>query len=425
MSAKLITLVAPGSRGDVIPAIALGVGLKQAGKEVKIATNQNYKDLTLAHNLKFVPISGNFEQALNSERGLKFLEGKAVNPFSSHEFVQQMIDAWNACQGSDAIVFFPPSLWVSHIAEKLQIPGFFASFLPIDQTKEFFILNFQNRSTDWIQELVNWNSYSVVWILAQLVNLNEINSLREYINLPKLSLIDVLDRSIFQNNKYNLSNIPSLYYFSSTLVKKPKDWTDHKYITGNWFLPSVEYQLNRQLLNFIEAGEKPVYIGFGSMTIRNSKQLAETLAKSIEQTKIRVIIGSGWSNLEQHFQNSDKVYIIKDFVPFDWLFPKLKFAIHHGGSGTVACGIKAGIPQIILPIFTDQFCWAEILYRQRLSPRPVSMKKINVDNLNQAILNLLYNFDCYDYYAKVLQNKFFLEANGVEQAAKIIDSYLP
>ena len=82
------------------------------------------------------------------------------------------------------------------------------------------------------------------------------------------------------------------------------------------------------------------------------------------------------------------IFVLGD-TPHDWLFPKMSAVIHHGGSGTTATALRAGVPQVLVPLILDQYHHAQRLYEEGLAPRPVPMEKITAPQLARAIREAL------------------------------------
>lgn len=104
------------------------------------------------------------------------------------------------------------------------------------------------------------------------------------------------------------------------------------------------------------AGSKPIYIGFGSIVLENAAQMFATIIEAVRRANVRAIISTGWSSLPQSsgggIEGSDDVYFIGD-CPHEWLFQQVAAVVHHGGAGTTACGLKYGVPTVIVPFFGE------------------------------------------------------------------------
>jgi sterol 3beta-glucosyltransferase len=74
-----------------------------------------------------------------------------------------------------------------------------------------------------------------------------------------------------------------------------------------------------------------------------------------------------------------------DYAPYNWLFPQMAMLIHHGGSGTTAYGLRAGIPSCIIPFVFDQFYWGKRIAELGVGSKPIPYKELSVDRLREAI----------------------------------------
>jgi sterol 3beta-glucosyltransferase len=63
--------------------------------------------------------------------------------------------------------------------------------------------------------------------------------------------------------------------------------------------------------------------------------------------------------------------------------------VHHGGAGTTAAGLRAGCPTLVCPIFGDQPFWGKVVHDLGAGADPIYQKKLTVDNLHDAITQLL------------------------------------
>ena len=77
------------------------------------------------------------------------------------------------------------------------------------------------------------------------------------------------------------------------------------------------------------------------------------MLNAIDASKQRCILLTGWANLGQGRALGERIHVLES-VPHDWLFPQCKAVVHHGGAGTVAAGLKAGCPTVVVAFFADQ-----------------------------------------------------------------------
>ena len=103
----------------------------------------------------------------------------------------------------------------------------------------------------------------------------------------------------------------------------------------------------------LAAGERPIYVGFGSAVVQDPAATSRTIFGALEKAGARGIVSRGWANLGGEAPPT-QVYLIDD-CPHDWLFPRCRAVCHHGGAGTTAAGLRAGLPTVVVPFFGDQF----------------------------------------------------------------------
>jgi UDP:flavonoid glycosyltransferase YjiC (YdhE family) len=414
-----ITILAVGSRGDVQPYCALALGLQLAGYQVRIATHYNFEDFVRNQGLEFAPIAGNFQELLQSEEGQKLLTGQQNKLVSDELFQQQLADGWQACQGTNVVIFNPLATWGYHIAETLNVPCFMASCIPLSPTHTFPFLKFALGTKNLFDSSRNYASYLLVEFLFWQQHRKNINRFRKQtLKLPPLSFLGPRFRS---KHPKNLSPLPVLYGFSPLVLPRPLDWPDWLNVTGYWFLDQAkDYKPPTELLDFINRGSPPVCLGFGSMTTRNPQLITEVLIQALECSQQRGILLSGWAGIG-NVKKPDTVFIV-DSVPHDWLFPKMAAVVHHGGASTTAASLRAGVPSIIVPFFADQPAWGQRLADLGVSPLPVPYKELSPERLSTAI-QIAVSDETMRKQAIALGRKI-REEDGVKNAVETFQRYL-
>jgi sterol 3beta-glucosyltransferase len=168
------------------------------------------------------------------------------------------------------------------------------------------------------------------------------------------------------------------------VVPPPPDWPAWLHVTGYWFLDAEPgWQPPAALVDFLQSGPPPVYIGFGSMAGRDPEQRAEIALKALERSGRRGILLEGWGGL-QPGDLPDSVLAV-DAVPHDWLFPQMAAVVHHGGAGTTAAGLRAGTPTVVVPFFGDQPFWGRRVAELGAGPAAIPQKQLTVERLAAAI----------------------------------------
>ncbi len=414
-----ITILTLGSRGDVQPFIALGMGLHQAGFKVKVASQATFESEIRSRGLEFALMSGNPKEGIESAEGQAMLRTK--NPI---DFVRRMgdllepimetvlLDSWQACQGTDAIIGGGFPFWGFDIAQKLNIPFYYAYLTPSYPTT-----NFPNPITpphlEKLGSIYNRFSYTLTNQLFWQFFRKPVNQFRDNIlNLPPTN--------IWQNafTKMEDAKVNYLIGCSPSITSKPKDWSNRVHLTGYWFLDTPDNFIPpTDLVEFLKAGSAPVYIGFGSMAGEEAQNIAEIALAALAKTQQRGIFLSGWGGIKKS-DLPDTVFQI-DNIPHSWLFPQMACIVHHGGAGTSAATFRAGVPSVIIPFFGDQQFWAYQAAKLGVSPPTIARKNLTVDSLARAIKNAVENRSIQKN-AAVLGEKIRSE-NGVREVVKIFN----
>src|SRR5262249_33784090 len=151
----------------------------------------------------------------------------------------------------------------------------------------------------------------------------------------------------------------------------PTDWPSTLHVTGYWFHDlAADWQPPDDLATFLEAGPRPVAIGFGSMVSGDDRTTTAMVLEAVGRAGVRAVLVRGWGGLvrtARQDRSHGDVFVIDD-VPHDWLFPRLAGVVHHGGSGTTAAGLRAGLPTLAVPFGFDQFLWGRRLRALGVGP---------------------------------------------------------
>ncbi len=123
--------------------------------------------------------------------------------------------------------------------------------------------------------------------------------------------------------------------------------------TGAWLLAGGA-PLPADLEAFLARGEPPVLVGFGSMPL--AREASHRLIGAVRAARRRILVSRGWADLDL-VDDAHDCMALGD-VSYDVLFPRVAAVVHHGGAGTVATAARAGAPQVVVPMFGDQFYWA-------------------------------------------------------------------
>ncbi|MBN1428004.1 MAG: glycosyltransferase family 1 protein [Anaerolineae bacterium] len=340
-----ITMMAIGSRGDVQPLVALGAGLLQAGHQVRLAAGDEFEGLVAGADLEFVPLGFNIQAIMQQHTDFfRF----------AHDITDSVL---KACDGKeDAIVATLLGVSTCQVARERGIPFFYVVPLPSLCTQDFPNPMFPPFSLGRAYNRWTFNMANGFFARSY-----------EYA------------RCLFQEPRP-----PYLFCFSSHVVPRPSDWGEHAHVTGYWFLDHpVDWQPPRDLVDFLDAGPPPVCIGFGSMLDGHPKRVTDTVLDALARSKQRGVLVKGWGGLSQADLPSDVLMV--DTVPFDWLFPRVAVAVHHGGAGTTSMALRAGIPSVVVPFGLDQPFWGRRVKSLGVGLGPIPLKRLTAERLSAAI----------------------------------------
>jgi UDP:flavonoid glycosyltransferase YjiC (YdhE family) len=180
------------------------------------------------------------------------------------------------------------------------------------------------------------------------------------------------------------ARIPLLLAYSPSVLPRPADWPDHAEVTGYWFLDRpAGYTPPADLEAFLAAGPPPVCVGFGSMGNRDPERTTRIILGALARSGQRGVLLTGWGGLRR--TDLPESVFMADNIPHDWLFPRMAAVVHHGGAGTTAAGLRAGVPSVLVPHFTDQPFWAHHVHALGVSPPPIPRRHLTEANLANAI----------------------------------------
>jgi sterol 3beta-glucosyltransferase len=374
----MITILTYGSQGDVEPFVALAHGFLRAGHQVRLAAPKYFESRFDLHGMDFIGLPGEpaqLVQNLVDDAGMNRL--RMVKEMSRFvlPLAEQVLDKSRmACIGADGIVhsFLLTSTGLS-LGFELGIPTFSAQLFPVfSPTSEFAAPTFPDLPLGGGYRVLTHKAVSLVFkggsrMLYALLRIKNPQQPRLTHWIP---------------NGKQLLQTPILYGFSAHVVPRPQEWGDQARITGYWLLPEpAEGNPGKELENFLRSGPAPIAIAFGSTVTKRSRYIYQTVLDALEACNQRGIIVADKAYLPHLPRDVFQV----EYVPYRWLFNRSAAVIHHGGAGTTARGLMAGIPNVIIPFTSDQPFWGNRVYQLGLGPHPIPLKRLSVDDLVRAI----------------------------------------
>jgi UDP:flavonoid glycosyltransferase YjiC (YdhE family) len=373
-----------GTRGDVQPYVALALGLRAAGHKVMIAAPTQYEAFIGTRGITFAHLPGEFLELMDSPAAKAAMAGSAGFAAGFRMMKQfkpigrkQLTAEWQAAQHfrPELMIYHPKALAAPHIADKLGCSAVLASPLPgFTPTRAF------------ASPLVPFRSLGPLNRLTHSVTAGSGDALfRKMIGEWRVSELDLAKKPAAK-----LRPCATLYCYSPHVLPVPSDWPDNVAVTGYWFLGGEDnWRPNDPLGSFLEGGEAPVYVGFGSMPGFDPLELTKLVLEALAKASKRGVLATGGGAIQSDLTIGHAYFI--DSAPHQQLFPLMSACVHHGGAGTTGASLRAGKPTITCPFFGDQPFWAKRVEDLGVGPKAIEKRKLSSDFLAAAIVEATSN----------------------------------
>lgn len=369
-----VVLATVGSRGDVQPMLALAQTFVARGHNPVIAAPPDFETWVRNLGFDFAPLGRDMQVLLAESSGM--MTGnpvKMVKEMSRHLCEGLPLQAQQlkpACDKADAIVFGGLAFAAPSVAEHLRLPVlgvlYTTCLLPSSQHPPASIP--WHGLPGWMNDLL-WRANH---LLGDKLFRGTLNTTRAGLGLPP---IDHLRRHLFEDQ--------SLVVAADEVLFPPDPLWQGRYPYANFIFFDDPAPLDPELDAWLADGEPPLFVGFGSMSGAGTNRVESMIIEAVTATGRRCIVGAGWAGLGAGALPSGW-RVVRD-APHALLFPRTAVVVHHGGSGTTAQALRAGVPQVLLPLILDQFHHAHRLHLAGIAPRPVPMEKITSAELAAAI----------------------------------------
>jgi sterol 3beta-glucosyltransferase len=387
MRALLLTV---GSHGDVQPYVALAGRLRGAGHDVVLAAPAVYQGLTQD---PFVPLDLDMTEvgrAVEGKHGLRHMLAFTRAMGKQAAKVMPQLTSL-AREGADVVVHHPVLPLGQHLAEHLRVPAVVASPLPALVPTSEFLSPAWPGATVRPPAAVNRPSYRAARYLTGAWCRKDVDRWRATdlgLDNSKKRRHDALAGHAGQAGQAGQAGegVTVLHAFSQHVLPRPQDWPATAHITGYWCTPqaSTTWAPPRRLAEFLDAGQPPVYVGFGSMPLTDPARLAGAILAAARETGVRIVLSSLDPAVRRHLGHQEAVTVIRQ-LPHDWLFPRVSAVVHHGGAGTTGAAVRAGRPQVIWPFGIDQHFWADRMAALGVAARAKPVRALNATTLAAAI----------------------------------------
>ncbi|MEU1037884.1 glycosyltransferase [Streptomyces sp. NPDC005907] len=333
-----------GSRGDVEPLAGLAVALRELGAQARVCAppDEEFAELLARAGVPMVPLGPSVRSVVAGPRPPTAEDAFRLAPELVAARFETLTAAAEGCDVLLATGLMPAG--ARDVAEKLGIPYVLACFHTLGLPSRHFPPGRRPGTPSPQDETDN----RVLWEQdAQRVNAlygEALNRHRAAIGLPP---VDNVRDHVFTGRPWLAADAtlcPSQGMTDLDLVQ-----------TGAWILPD-DRPLPAELEAFLDAGEPPVYVGFGSMAAHAPQGIARVATEACRAQGRRVLLARGWAGLAPVDDAGDCLVVGE--VNQQSLFRRVAAVVHHGGAGTTTTAARAGAPQVVVPRIADQPYWA-------------------------------------------------------------------
>lgn len=375
------TILTAGSRGDVQPYLALGVGLSARGHAVKVAAFPGYESMAERLGLEFAPVR-NPSEILNQREDLVRLKERAHNSITNLRYMISALlasggdgfrashrDYLAACRGTDCVISGWSTFGGPLIARTLEARHVWALLHPLSRTgtRPHFLLPFS---------LGKWGNLMSHVVADWIYRVGFEPATRE--------LRAALRGSGRRAKDVALSRAGGLVLlgYSPSLVPTPADAPRSHRVTGFWFLDQwVDDEPDAAIRDFLAEPPAPAYVTLPLENDQTEARLLDacsTLGRTLGQRFLVRVRDRRVERISPHVLTCGT-------MSHSWLLPRVAMVVHHGGAGTTAAVLRAGKVSVVLPGSFDQPYWGRRLLESDLAPAPLQHSALNADTLGSAL----------------------------------------
>jgi UDP:flavonoid glycosyltransferase YjiC (YdhE family) len=335
-----------GSRGDVEPCAAVGVELQRRGHDVRIAVPPNLVGFVESAGLAAVRYGPDSQELIDDDfvrnywkmQPLNFV--RAFKEYVTRGWADMSATLMSLADGADVVLTGTIYQGVAaNVAECCDIPLAALHYFPSRANGHLVPI---------VPAPVTRSAISAVWWLYWRMTKDADDAQRGDLGLPPAA--GSLSRRLTDNGTLEIQAYDELCFPGLAA-----EWD------GRWpFVGALTLRLptpaDDEVAAWVSAGTPPIYFGFGSMPLRSAADTVAMISAVSAELGERALICSGWADFAG-FPTSDHVKVVPQ-VNHAAVFPRCRAVVHHGGAGTTAAGLRAGVPTLILWITSDQPIWA-------------------------------------------------------------------
>lgn len=361
-----LLLLTAGSRGDVVPFLALADRALAEGHEVTVGVTSEFVSLAGSGGRSVVELDGDFEELIRAQ---------GADPWTAlHSYrtvVKPMLEAIQRSAATaildirpDVVVHHPKIVVAEAAAAAVGARCAIVEIVPtLTPTREYpaagVVSRDLGRANRWTFALARLGSASFQGMVTRVTKPLGISSDRAK---PEATLCPV----------------------SPAILPRPADWPATSHLTGPWRPERAAKPITPEVDAFLAGGDV-AYAGFGSMAAGDPEQRAREVVEGIRAAGLRPLVAEGWGGMSVPDDLAGDDLLVVEEVDHATVLPRVAVAVHHGGAGTVHAAARAGTVSVVVPFSADQPWWGALLARRGLAPQPVSSTRLSAQTLSTAL----------------------------------------
>lgn len=357
-------LASYGTRGDIEPCVAIGRELIRRGHDVHMAVPPDLVSFAEAAGPTAVPYGPDLQAVLDSHRNFwthffrNFWKVRELIELR-REVVEPFLQCWkdiiatltSLAEGADLLftgVNFEDA--AGNVAEYYDIPLATLHLFPLRANGQFvpFLPAPLGRSAMKASEWVAWRNAKKVEAVQ-----------RGELALPKATSPSpwrLTERGCLEIQGYDEVWFPDL-------SAEWAQWTDQRPFVGALTM-DLSGESDDEVASWIAAGTPPIFFGFGSLPMQSGSETLAMITAACTQLGERALVCSAGTDLSRAPQ-TETVKVV-GAMNYAAAFPACRAVVHHGGLGTTAAGLRAGVPTLILSTDLDQTLWGSRVKRLKV-----------------------------------------------------------
>jgi len=355
-----------GTRGDVQPMLAFALELQKLGARVRFGAPPSFAGFVRTYGVEFAPI-GTLDEESRYRELIDAVEPERNPRKQNRLLLQRVLEDLDRSYADSVAVAGSADMIVSHwmqiggglAAETLVLPWISVTLHPaaIPGVDEGLDARKRNLNT-----LSQWMWGERIHDFRKARGLRAVSSVASSLYSESLNLVAMSPLLLADTGRWSANHKAVGFFY----LDEPPGWR-----------PDAE------LVRFLDENERPIVFTFGSTAGFSPAATAHILSETIERLGLPAIIQAGWSETAEH-EFPSRVLLIRD-VPHRWLFPRVRCVVHHGGAGTTAAALRAGVPAVVVWHMFDQPFWGNLLCARNLGPAPIARWTLTSELLAQRV----------------------------------------